>query len=191
MQKLVQTRLALAKKQLTTPVRNFSQSLKPPSSSGSGMLPWIVGAGALGGFTYLNYRMSDMRHNRTTYMAQGETFMSQIVQERLGQTFGFFAYGLLTSGATCYALRNSLAWTAVPWWGMMLGGFALLMGTHAVPYETAFPLKLAMYTGFAGLMGLNILPLVQVSSMAMIADAALATGVAMGSLSYIAYKAPS
>ena len=73
----------------------------------------------------------------------------------------------------------------------MLGGFALLMGTHAVPYETAFPLKLAMYTGFAGLMGLNILPLVQVSSMAMIADAALATGVAMGSLSYIAYKAPS
>jgi FtsH-binding integral membrane protein len=174
-----------------TGARGFSNSIRPPTSGGAGILPWVVGAGALGGFTYLNWKMSEMKTHQAQYMMQGETFMSPITQQRLGQTFGFFTYGLLTTGATCYALRNSLAWAAVPWWAFMIGGIGLLVGTHMTPYEGALPLKLAFYTGFAGCMGLQILPLVQMSSMAMIADAALATGLSMGALSYIAYKAPS
>lgn len=117
--------------------------------------------------------------------------MSPLVQQRISKTFGYFSYGLLSTGATCYALRNSLAWAAVPWWAFMIGTVGLMFATHATPYETAYPLKLALYTGFTGMIALQILPLVQISSMAMIADAALATGVSMASLSMIAYKAPS
>ena len=66
-----------------------------------------------------------------------------------------------------------------------------MFSCHMVDYETAFPLKFALYTGFTSMIGFQILPLLQVSSVAMIADAALATGVSMGALSYIAYKSPS
>lgn len=79
--------------------------------------------------------------------------MSPIVQQRLGQTYGFFSYGLLTTGATCYALRNSMAWAAVPWFVPFLGGLGLLFATHYTSYEHAFPLKLAFYTGFTACMG--------------------------------------
>jgi growth hormone-inducible transmembrane protein len=119
------------------------------------------------------------------------TAMSPMVQSRLGKTFGYFGYGLMTTGATCFALRNSMAWAAVPWWGYMAGTLALMFGTHMVSYENAYPLKLAMYTGFMAFMGLQILPLVQMSSMAMIADAALATGVSMSALAAVAYNSPS
>lgn len=40
-------------------------------------------------------------------------------------------------------------------------------------------------------MGLNILPLIQMSSIGAVADAALATGLSMSSLAGIAYMAPS
>lgn len=117
--------------------------------------------------------------------------MSPLVQDRLGKTFGFFSYGILTTGATVYAFRNSLAWAAIPWWGYLIGTIGLLVGAHMTPYDTAFPLKLGFYTAFAGLMGMQVLPLVQMSSLAMVADAALATGVSMGALTAVAYKAPS
>ena len=191
MQRFLQGRVMAARNSMNQ-ARNFSQSIKPPSSgSGMGILPWIVGAGALGGFTYLNYRMSEMKANQTYYMEQGETFMSPLVRQRLSHTLGFFSYGLFTTGATCYALRNSMAWAAIPWWGFMIGGLGLMMGTHMVDYHTAFPLKFALYTGFTGMIGLQILPLVQMSSIGMIADAALATGLSMTALSAIAYNAPS
>jgi len=43
----------------------------------------------------------------------------------------------------------------------------------------------------AGLMGLSIVPLVQAFGIATAADAALATGLSMGTLGAIAYNAPS
>ena len=157
MQKFMQAR-ALASRQTMTQARHFSQSIKP--KPGAGAMPWIVGGLALGGFTLLNFKMSEMNANQQQYMSQGETFMSPIVQQRLGKTFGYFSYGILTTGATVYALRNSLAWAAVPWWAYMIGGVGLLFGAHLTPYETAYPLKLGFYTAFAGLMGLQVLPLI-------------------------------
>jgi len=49
----------------------------------------------------------------------------------------------------------------------------------------------AAYTAFTGIMGLSMLPLIQISTSAAIADAALATGLSMTSLAGIAYCAPS
>lgn len=51
-------------------------------------------------------------------------------------------------------LRNSMAWAAVPWWGFLIGTIGLMMATHSVPYESAAPLKLALYTGFTGMIAL-------------------------------------
>merc|ERR1719498_1259742 len=84
-----------------------------------------------------------------------------------------------------------MAWAAIPWWGYLIGTIGLMYATPSVSYESAYPLKLALFTTFTGAIGLQILPLVQMSSMAMVADAALATGLSMGALSAIAYKAPS
>mmetsp|Transcript_18999 Transcript_18999/g.26335 ORF Transcript_18999/g.26335 Transcript_18999/m.26335 type:complete len:185 (-) Transcript_18999:107-661(-) len=88
-------------------------------------------------------------------------------------------------------MRNSMAaLNANPW--LLLGGsLALLVGTHMTDYHTAFPLKMALYTGFCGLTAVTLVPLIQMSAMAVIYDAALATGVSMASLATIAYNAPS
>ena len=102
--------------------------------------------------------------------------MSPLVQERLGKTFAFFSYGILTTAATVYACRNTMAWAAIPWWGYLGGTFAFMYGAHAFDYQTMFPLKLASYTAMTALMGLQILPLVQGFGIATAADAALATG---------------
>lgn len=124
-------------------------------------------------------------------MAQGETYMSKLVQQRLGQTLGYTAYGLLSTSAFVYYMRHSdVAMRMNPW--LMLGGtIALMFGAHAADYHTMYPVKLAMYTGMTGMIGLSILPLIQASSMALVADAALATGISMTSLAAIAYNAPS
>lgn len=48
-----------------------------------------------------------------------------------------------------------------------------------------------MFTGFTGCMALTMLPLIQMSALSVITDAALATGVSMSALATIAYNAPS
>jgi FtsH-binding integral membrane protein len=47
------------------------------------------------------------------------------------------------------------------------------------------------YTGFVGSMSLCILPLIQIAPVALVCDAALATGCSMAALSTVAYMAPS
>lgn len=157
------------------------------------MLPYVVGGLALGGFTYLNFAMTSQRNGMAAnpHLYQDQTYMSPMVQQRLSKTLGYFAYGITATGATCYALRNSMAWAAIPWWGYLIGTVGLIYATHSIDYHTMYPLKLTAYTAMAGAIGLQILPLVQMSSMAMIADAALATGLSMTSLAAVAYNAPS
>ena len=48
-----------------------------------------------------------------------------------------------------------------------------------------------MYTGFCGITALNLLPLIKISSMAVIADATLATSVSMSTFAAIAYNSPT
>jgi hypothetical protein len=99
--------------------------MKPPTS-GFGVGPALGLAAGLAGFGYLAYRTSDMNRNKMSYMAEGQTYMSPLVQDRLGKTFGWFSYGLLSTAGCVYACRNSMAWAAVPWWAFM-GGTVLCM----------------------------------------------------------------
>lgn len=113
--------------------------------------------------------------------------MSPLVQKRLGATFGWFSYGLFGTAASVYAMRNSMIWAAVPWYVLLGGSFACIYGAHALDR----PFNLLAYTAFAGITGVAILPLIQMSAAAAIADAALATGLSMTALGAVAYNAPS
>lgn len=135
--------------------------------------------------------MMDMNRNKAVYMAQGETYMSPLVQSRLSKTFGWFSYGLLSTSAMVYATRNSMLWASVPWWAMMGGTIACLFAAHGLDHETQLPLKVGAFTAMTCFMGLSIVPLVQAYGIATAADAALATGLSMASLGGIAYMSPS
>lgn len=76
-------------------------------------------------------------------------------------------------------------------WALLGCTIACYLGAHAFDYQSQFPLKLMAYTAMTGCMGLSILPMIQMSTMAVVADAALATGLSMSSLAGIAYMAPS
>ena len=76
-------------------------------------------------------------------------------------------------------------------WLLLAGSIGCLVGTHMTDYHEAYPLKLAFYTMFVGCTGVTLIPLIQMSSAALIADAALATGLSMASLATVAYMAPS
>ena len=117
--------------------------------------------------------------------------MSNIVQERMGKTFGYFGYGILSTSAFVYYMRNSMAWASVHPLLLFGGSVALMYGAHAMPYDTQYLPKMMLYTAFTGCMGLSILPLIQVSAAAAVADAALATGLSMTALGAVAYNAPS
>lgn len=97
---------------------------------------------------------------------------------------------MATSGFIYY-MRNSMAWARMNPYMMLGGSIALLFGTHALPYDTMFIPKVACYSAFSGLMGLSLLPLIQVSAAATVADAALVTGLTMFALGGVAYNAPS
>ena len=86
--------------------------------------------------------------------------MSPLVQKRVGQTLGFFGYGLGSTGAIVYALRNSVRAANLHWLPLFIASLGLMYGTHVTDYHTAFPLKLALYTGFTGCMALTMLPLI-------------------------------
>ena len=172
--------------------RKFSTGqIKPPTSGGIGFGQMAMLGASIAGFTYLGYQIRQMNVNKAAYMAEGQTYMSPIVQSRLSKTFGWFSYGLLSTSAAVYAMRNSMIWASVPWYVLMGGTLACMYGCHAIPYDTALPAKMAVYTAFTGLIGLSILPLIQMSAAAAVADAALVTGLSMSSLAGIAYMAPS
>jgi len=88
-------------------------------------------------------------------------------------------------------MRNSMIASRVHPLLLFGASIGLLIGTHALPYETAWLPKLGMYTAFSGVIGLSILPLIQMSAAATVADAALVTGLSMTGLGAVAYNAPS
>lgn len=149
-----------------------------------------MGAG-LAGFGYLGYKIADMNRNKMSYLAEGQTYMSPLVQSRLSKTFGWFSYGLLSTAGSVYYLRNSTAWAVIPWWAFMGGMMACGAASHAFDYDTQLPFKVMSFTAMTWLMGLTIVPLVQGFGVAVAADAALATGLSMATLGGIAFYSPS
>lgn len=140
--------------------RQFSSGQIKPPAGNFGMGPMLMMGAGLAGFAYLGHSIRSMNANKAHYMAEGQTYMSPLVQQRIGKTLGFFSYGVLSTSAFVYAMRNSMAWASVPWYAMLAGSMGLMYACHAIDYETAFPVKLAAYTAFTGMIGLSILPLV-------------------------------
>ena len=152
----------------------------------------MMGAIGMAGLAYLTYSTSELSGARQQAMSRGETTMSSLVQDRLGKTFGYFGWGIMTTSAFVYYMRHSMVWARMNPWLMMGATIGLMFGTHAMPYDNAMWLpKLGMYTLFSGVIGMSILPLVQMSAAATVADAALVTGLTMTGLGGIAYNAPS
>lgn len=155
------------------------------------MGPMLAIGASVAGFSYLAYQIRSMRSNKAAFMAEGHTYMSPLVQQRLSKTFGWFSYGVFSTSAILYAMRNSTFWMFVPWPALVFGPLAGMYAIHAIDYERNMPLKALAYTAFTGMIGISILPLIQMSAAAAVADAALITGLSMSSLSAIAYCAPS
>ena len=117
--------------------------------------------------------------------------MSPIVQSRVANTLGFFSYGLGATAGIVYSLRNSMRLANISPWLILPVSICMAMGTFYTDYETMKPLKILMFTGFCGVMAVNMLPLIQMSSMAVITDAAVATSVSMSAFAAVAYNSPS
>ncbi len=90
-----------------------------------------------------------------------------------------------------YALRHSAAAAAAPWKLLLAASLGCVIGTKSVDYHTNWGLKMLFYSGFIGSLSLCILPFIQWSSAAPIADAYLATICMMAALSTVAYMAPT
>lgn len=89
-----------------------------------------------------------------------------------------------------YLLRNSPLVYMNPEWMFVLA-FGLLWGTEKIDYHRNFLLKHIMFISWIGIMGLSLVPLPQMYGLPAIYDAALASGVMVGSLATVAYNAPS
>jgi FtsH-binding integral membrane protein len=77
-------------------------------------------------------------------------------------------------------------------WAICLAGtIGFSIATRSTDYHDKYPLKMAFYTAFLGMVGVSIMPLCVMAGGALVVDAALATGVAMSALAGIAYMAPS
>lgn len=151
----------------------------------------MIGALAVGGMAWLSMRSLSINRNRETYARRGETFMSPLVQKRVAKTLGYFGFGLGFTGLVAFALRNSAAAMNLHWALCLAGVIGCQVGTYACDYNNAYPLKMAFYTAFLGMVGVTIMPLCVMAGGALVVDAALATGVAMTALGGIAYMAPS
>jgi len=166
--------------------------------------PWtgmkVAGAAAACGLGVLvgyglsqpaNYVPSNTRNMIRSF--SGPQF-AQMVRTRMAKTYGYVASGLGMTAATAvmlfsrgYHMRfatNPIAATI----GCFLGMMALMGATMATSYENTF-LKHTLACGFAGFMGLSLCPLVSLGG-ALLQQAAMVTGLIVGSLSLVAMAAP-
>ena len=166
--------------------RAFSQAIKPQVNK-TGM--YVLGGLGLAGIVLTSMKGRQMSSQMS--QLQGQTLMSPLVQSRVGTTLGWFGYGLGATASFVYAMRNSMRMAGVSPWLILPASIACAIGTFMVDYERNMPLKVLMYTGMCGVMAVNMLPLIQMSSIGVITDAALATAVSMSGFAAIAYNAPS
>lgn len=166
--------------------RAFSRSVRPQASN-TGL--YVLGGLGLAGIVLTT--MKGRQLSMQTSALQGQTIMSPLVQDRVGKTLGWFGYGLGATASIVYAIRNSMRLAGVSPWLILPASMAFALGTYMTDYETNFPMKVMMYTGMCGVMAVNMLPLIQMSAISVITDAALATAVSMSGFAAIAYNAPS
>ena len=117
--------------------------------------------------------------------------MSPLVQQRISKTLSYFGFGLGFTALVAYSLRNSQAAMNLHWGVCLLGMLGFQIGTRMSDYQTSYPVKMACYLGFLGMVGVSVMPLCVMAGGPLVVDAVLATGVAMSALAGVAYLAPS
>lgn len=188
MQKNVPAMPQATKRMTMQPIMRSFSNKAPQVQNNAG---YLLMGGALAGMGYLTYSSLQLKNNRQAYSQQGETFMSPLVQKRVSQTLSYFGFGLGMTGLIAYSLRNSHAAMNLHWAVCLIGMMGFQIGTRSMDYKTQYPMKMAMYCGFLGMVGVTIMPLCVMAGGALVVDAALATGVSMSALAGVAYMAPS
>jgi len=117
--------------------------------------------------------------------------MHPTVQSRVAKTMGYFGYSLAATGAMTFAMRHNAMVARMPWWGLLGLSIGTLIGTHMTDYDTNYLAKMAMFTAFVGLQSASLVPLINMTAMPILFDAALGTGLMMSGLATVAYMAPS
>lgn len=123
---------------------------------------YILGGLGLAGVTLTCLKgrsmMSSMQQD--PYVMQGQTMMSPIVRSRIANTLGFFGYGLGATASIVFSMRNSMRMAMVSPWVILPASIVMALGTFMTDYEKNRPLKMLLYTGFCGVMAVNMLPLI-------------------------------
>lgn len=172
--------------------RGFSQSIRPPQSQMSMTALAFLGGLGIGGIVYTIMRAREMSATRYAgQMLQGQTMMSPLVQSRVSSTLGWLGYGLGATASIVYAQRNNWRLASLSPWIILPASILTAIATYSVDYQQNKPLKILFYTSFCGVMAVNMIPLIQMSAISVITDAAMATAVSMSAFAAVAYNAPS
>lgn len=149
------------------------------------------GAGGLAitGITYLNYQAHQQR--KYTPRAQQLSHFNPIVQTRIANTFGYFAYACGGTAAITFLMRNNMRLLNMSPWAVLALSMGSMIGTQFCDYHNNWALKNLMFTGFIASMSVSMLPLIHMYATPVIFDALIATGVTVGALGTVAYNAPS
>lgn len=122
-----------------------------------------------------------------------EGMFTEEVKARLRSTLAYFGSSVLGTGVFTYALRDSalaLFLAAHPLW-FLGGSLALLFGTMQVDYEQNWVAKNLLYATWIGITSASIAPFIASFDAPIIEQSLLATSLTVGSLGFVAAKAPS
>jgi len=151
----------------------------------------LGGLCAYGAMQPASYAPSKTRQAIRAFSGPG---FAQKVRARMAKTYAYVAGGLGITAVSSIALFSRgyagmfMTNPIMASIGCFIGVVACMMGTMGTPQENV-GLKHAFGLGFAGLMGLNLCPLAAVGG-ALLQQAAMITGVIVGSLSMVAMVAP-
>lgn len=142
----------------------------------------LVGAGSLVG-------LGMVALNGVTGSVSAEAMYPSYVSKRITSTYGYLAGGLgITAVTATYIFRSGLYYRLanVNPWVMLIGTAIGTIGSMAVCQTTNNKtLQHAAWLSFAGLMGVSMYPLAMVGG-AILEQAAMGTGIIMGSISLVA-----
>mmetsp|Transcript_7262 Transcript_7262/g.10206 ORF Transcript_7262/g.10206 Transcript_7262/m.10206 type:complete len:282 (+) Transcript_7262:165-1010(+) len=182
--------------------RSFSEQVKQQKTAPkqkTDYFPWFMLATGVCGFATLNF-MNDNSFTPDSQQTKADATsidhdagdkLTPLVQDRIGKTFGWLGYGILTTSTVVGRMRHNFYWQKfhpVVWFTFAMIAFA---NAYHLDYNEMFIPKVAAFTCFTGFMGMMILPIVMQASASLAADAALITGASMMGLAGIAYVAPS
>lgn len=109
--------------------RSFSGS---STSAGTNYFALGMGAAALTGLTYVNYKAA--MTNKYVGVDKQMSRFDPIVKQRLSNTMGYFTYACSATGAMMFLMRNNMQLAMMNPWGLFAASIALMIGTMYTDY---------------------------------------------------------